>query len=300
MLVQNQVDGLQATTSVVGPRAEIDDSTAPRIVHSPDVFRVEPGKEFSHLAEATLFAPVLNDDEELAGLDRVATLNVRLASQPLNLGPLTDGTRTTSPALSRVHVGDDIRDTSKRMADYTQRGHGLGGGWPEAPQLKIDLASVARVVSAKGPMQFASTHSHVFSVEDWQADVTESLGMLTSLPSVTSRDAGDILAKLQALAAIGHEAGEATNDREVQIRLLRVALGLERRLAIWNAVWRTSQGVTVHLGDIAPSEGFANIVLYAYTEFSNMLRYHGRRTTNGDFCTQFFKAINIAQSDAGM
>lgn len=253
LLVQNQVNGLQATANIVGPRAEIDDSNAPRVVHSPNEFQLDPAKEFSHLAEATLFAPIRNDDEELAGLDRAATLNVRLASRPLTSEQGTYGILKPSPRLSPVHVGDDIRDTSKRMGESTRRGHGLGGGWPEAPQLKIDLESVARIAAAKGISRFASTGSHAFSVENWQADVAESLGMLTSLPSVTSRDAGEILAKLQSLATIGQEAGEATNDREIQIRLLRAVHGLDRRLAIWNAVWRTSQGVTVHLGDIAPS-----------------------------------------------
>ncbi len=251
LVVQNQGNGLQTNATIVGPRAEIDDSTAPRVVHSPNVLQLDPAKEFSYLAEATLFAPIRNDDEELAGLDRAATLNVRLASRPLTSEQATDRILKPTPRLSPVHVGDDIRDMSKRMGEYTRRGHGLGGGWPEAPQLKIDLESVSRIVAANGVARFASTGSHAFSVENWQADVAESLGMLTSLPSVTSRDAGEILAKLQSLATIGHEVGEATNDREIQIRLLRAVHGLERRLAIWNAVWRTSQGVTVHLGDIA-------------------------------------------------
>ena len=263
LLAQSQGKGLRATSDTVDPRTDLEDSASPRAMHSPHALRVDAANEFSRLAEVKLLAPIRNDDEELAGVDRLTTLNARLASQPSHSTIVVETIVVGSRNSAQVHVGDDIRDSTKRIADSSRRGHGLGGGWPETPQLKFDLESVTRVAAQKATTFFASTKVSSFSMEDWQAEVTETLSMLTSLPSITSRDAGPILSKLHALAITGHEAAESFTDREIQIRLLRVAHGLDRRLAIWNAVWRTTQGVTARLGDIDPTGNESGLDAYA-------------------------------------
>ena len=280
LLVQSQGQELSVTTDSVDPRNDLDGTASPRAVHSPHALRVDAANESSRLAEATLFAPVRDDNEELAGVDRTATTSMRLASQANPISNASHPIGSEVKRTSSVHVGDDIRDSTKRIAESARRGHGLGGGWPETPQLKLDLESFARVASRKGTTIFVSLKAPSFSMENWQADVTQTLSMLTALPSVTSRDAGPILSKLQSLATAGHEAGESFSDRELQIRLLRVAHGLDRRLAIWIAVWRTTQGVTARLGDVAPIVNESGIETYLV--HSSQATYQAIAALQGD------------------
>ncbi len=59
-----------------------------------------------------------------------------------------------------------------------------------------------------------------------------------------------MLDQLRSLADIGHEQGEKLEDRELQIRMLRTTHGLDRRLAVWQAVWRTTQGTVLRVSDL--------------------------------------------------
>ncbi len=132
--------------------------------------------------------------------------------------------------------------------------HGLGGGWPETPQLIAELDTLARVASSRVPMHLVSSESVMqpFEIDKWHQSVVSQLATLRKLPSVSSPDAGAVLDQLRALADTGHEQGELLADRELQIRMLRTTHGLDRRLAVWQAVWRTTQGTVLRVSDLGP------------------------------------------------
>ena len=82
--------------------------------------------------------------------------------------------------------------------------------------------------------------------------MVSQLASLRKLPSVSAPEAGAILDQLRSLADIGHQQGETLEDRELQIRMLRTTHGLDRRLAVWQAVWRTTQGTVLRVSDLGP------------------------------------------------
>lgn len=270
LLIQTEGRGLVGDQTLGDAREELDWDDQPRGFHSPHALRMEAENDLTRLAGAKLLAPRLEDNEELAGIDRSGQMINRLASQSISSKSSSAESvgRDSNESLldmtgsagdqTRAYVSDELRSFTKAIGEQTKRGHGIGGGWPETPQLTRDLEMAARVAAQKGLTRFASARVGVmpldFSIDDWQRELKVELKALTSLPSVTSPDAGEVLLRLQRLAEMGREAGELASDRELQIRLLRVTHGLERRLAVWSSVWRTTQGTVVRVSDFATSE----------------------------------------------
>ncbi len=230
------------TKQSVDIRGDLESSARPRAIHSPHALRAELAAPMDLVAEAKLLAPRLNLDEELAGVDRVPQQTAQLAS------------------LSR---DSNLDDEDADQADTAANGlapnrpserHGLGGGWPDTPQLIAELDTLARVAKGRSTGMLVSVDSAVqpMDIEHWQQAVLEQLTALRRLASVSSPEAGDILQRLQALAQAGHAQGEQLEDRELQIRMLRTTHGLDRRLAVWGAVWRTTQGTVLRVSDLGP------------------------------------------------
>ncbi len=270
LLIQSEGRGLTGSAAALDARTDREPAV-PRGMFSPHALRLEATSEIAELAQAKLQAPRRSDTEELAGVERVARPFLQLASQP-SLDKTAEGDTANAGKLqTRVHIGDDVRDTTKRIAEPARRGHGLGGGWPETPQLVRELELLSRVAARNGNVQFASSGlilgertvgTSVLpngNINEWKSSVVDSLAALTALPSVSSPEAGEVLARLQSLAASGHEAGEATENRELQIQLLNTAYAIDRRVAIWNSVWRTTQSTVTRASDLGIGENEALI-----------------------------------------
>jgi len=282
---------LRAVTSL-DARQDVDVITQPRSIHSPHALRMLAANDFALRAEVKLFAPRRDDAEEMAGVERSSTSKTLLASQP-SLG--ASSVSLGSTANVRTHVGDDVRDNSQRSTEMQRRSHGIGGGWPETPQLNRDLEDVVRVAAKKGTIRFASTGRDKFSIEDWWTSVSESLYDLSSLSSVTSPETGPVLTRLQSLATEGHEAAESIDDREIQIRMLRAAHGLDRRIAVWSAVWRTTQGTVLRVSDMSPEEDAANIGDDQIDRMINELRNEANASDDADGWFRFLMIDELAE-----
>ncbi len=132
--------------------------------------------------------------------------------------------------------------------------HGLGGGWPDVPQLFADLKSVAAV--ARRPLDggmrisFAANRSNPLDFDDWQQRVNTELLQLRRLPSISSPESAEILATLETLADEGYLAAEAISDRPTQIVCLRASHALQRRVAVWASVYRATQAPVLFVGDL--------------------------------------------------
>jgi hypothetical protein len=250
LVIQTEGRGLSGPRVSIDARDSFDTTDKPRAFHSPHALRSLAAHERADLAAARLMAPKRLDTEELAGLDRSPKQVMRLASESTKDYASHEELNLRNSWSAKTHVGDDLRDTTKRVAETNRRGHGLGGGWPETPQLMSELESVVWIASRKGISRFVSTSTASFSIDDWKAEVADALASLTALSSVSSEEAGPILDQLRSLAAQGHEAGEAMADRELQIKLLSAAHGIDRRVAIWSSVWRTTQGTVTRISDI--------------------------------------------------
>lgn len=275
-------------------RQDVDATTQPRSIHSPHALRMLAGNEVALQAEVKLFAPRRDDAEEMAGVERSSTSKTRLASQG------STGSSSLSldaTANARTHVGDDVRDDSQRSTDLQRRNHGIGGGWPETPQLNRDLGDVVRVSAQRGTIRFASTGRDTFSIEDWRTNVSDSLRDLSSLSSVTSPETGAVLTRLQSLAKEGHEAAESIEDREIQIRMLRAAHGLDRRIAVWSAVWRTTQGTVQRISDMSPEEDAANISDDEIARLIDELRDEANASDDAHGWFRFLMIDELAESN---
>lgn len=288
LVIQTDGEGLSGDASSVDVRGNLDRESQPRSFHSPHALRNQAANAFDAVAEAKLLAPSRDSNEELAGLERSAVAVGRLASQPLSND---DETSITNGLDARAYISDDLRNFAKRTTDAIKRGHGIGGGWPATPQLDRDLETVVRVASQKGMTRLVSTsvdpNKPNFSINDWQAQVSHQLAALNQLPSVTSPDAGKILASLQTLAVYGNDTAEQIDDRELQIRLLRVTHGLERRLAIWNAVWRTTQGTVIRVSDVAPDADLAALESRQSSQLIDQVRQDALASDDADGWLQF-------------
>lgn len=156
--------------------------------------------------------------------------------------------------IARGYVGDDFgqEDTEHQRASRSR--HGLGGGWPDMPQLIADLRQVAvmsrpqtggAILTAFSPKSLVTT-----DLIAWHNEVDLRLGRLRQLPSIASADSTAILGELEHLAEQGYEAAEAVADRQAQIACLRAAHALARRVAVWNAVHRATLTASSWVGDV--------------------------------------------------
>jgi len=169
-----------------------------------------------------------------------------------------------SRGVARGYDGDD-RGTEETESQRASRSrHGLGGGWPDMPQLTADLRQVAamsRPQNGGARLTAFSTQSSVTT--DWIAwhnEVDFQLAGLRKLPSIASRDSAAILRELERLAAEGDVAAEAVMDRQAQIACLRAAHSLARRVAVWNAVHQATLSASSWVGDLETSWADRNSV----------------------------------------
>ncbi len=279
LVVQSDSSGFPIADDSAGPRDERDFPVKPRAIHSPHALRLEADADASQVATAKLFAPRRLDDEELAGLDRGALTLGSLASQSVSRGIIRSDSETLSSSAANAYSADDQPNVSPNNDSMLRREHGLGGGWPETPKLINDLEFASRVANAKGLTFFASAGPTTFNLPLWHESVAKGIQQLTTLPTVNSAGAGQMLDDLSRLAQEGLAAGDSIGDRETQIRVLRVAQGLQRRLAVWNAVWRTTQGTVTRISDMpATSEGG----MISRKEIGELLVHLGEETLSSD------------------
>jgi len=155
------------------------------------------------------------------------------------------------------YVGDEHQGTETENQRASRSRHGLGGGWPDMPQLIADLRQVDQISRQTPAGIFFTAYSPVTGettdFQAWHADVNQQLATLRRLPSIASTDSTAILASLETLAKMGYEAAESITDRPTQIACLRAAHSLLRRVAIWNAVHRATISASAWAGDIEPT-----------------------------------------------
>lgn len=157
--------------------------------------------------------------------------------------------------LARAFVGDDhqgdVEATEPQRAVRSR--HGLGGGWPDVPQLFAELKSVSSV--ARRPLDgglrisFVSSRSSITDFDQWQQQVNAELLRLRRLPSISSPESADALAALEQLADEGYLAAEAVSDRATQVVCLRASHSLQRRVAIWKSVYQATRSTASWVGD---------------------------------------------------
>lgn len=254
------------TTSEAAKSRQQDSSADPRWLAQRS--RSEPP------VSAELRAPVINRKRELAGLNvggelrPVAAVQTVLAGQAAAHAARRGGSnRGGSSSVTRAqlaepmhrsaedtggasaYVGDRPRAAGRGFEPVRRCRHGLGGGWPETPQLdhQLQQAAVAlnrladhsKLVSLSSDELAdadASDDSAVSGFAAWQDDVRDQLDRLRQLPSITAGPSRDILGQLAALADQGEEAAEALDDRAAQVEYLRAVHALRRRVVVWGAV----------------------------------------------------------------
>lgn len=160
---------------------------------------------------------------------------------------------SASRGIARGYVGDDfgLQDTEKQRASRSR--HGLGGGWPDMPQLIADLRQVAVMSRPRSDnailTAFSSKSTVTTDLIAWHNEVDSQLTRLRALPSIASTDSAAILGDLERLAEAGYEAAEAVADRQAQIACLRAAHSLGRRVAVWNSVHQATLSAASWVGD---------------------------------------------------
>lgn len=206
------------------------------------------------LAAAELRAPRRQVAEELAGLDREtvfrAPVTLQLASASL-VGQA--GVAAGVVTGSRAHVSDEVASAAVGSEAIQRNRHGIGGGWPETPQLVGELRRVASLVGAPraGAVLVKSAPTAVAAIdfEVWQQEVTDELQRLRQLSSIASQESAEVLTRLAQLAERGCLAAETLEDRTTQVACLSAAHALQRRVAVWTAAHRATSAASSWVGD---------------------------------------------------
>lgn len=227
-------------------------------------------------ATAELLAPVVQVEEELAGLDweivgeDSQTIDPRYRMVSASATPsrvaVADATipadakepRLGGEASAEIRIAVANASSDLAMTDRSGRSrHGLGGGWPETPSLLEGLEQIASLVRSEpnaslltSTADSASVHvtdsadsEGVRSLGDWQVDVRHELRQLQSLPSIAAPESWELLAALSRLAQQGLSAAERLDDRATQLVALRTAQALSRRVHVWQAAHRATLSV---------------------------------------------------------
>jgi hypothetical protein len=154
----------------------------------------------------------------------------------------------------RGYVGDDFSPMETESVRASRSRHGLGGGWPDMPQLIADLRQVAvmsRPQTGGAILTAFSSKSNVSTdLIAWHNEVDSQLTRLRSLPSIAATDSMAILSELGRLADEGYQAAEAVADRQAQVACLRAAHSLARRVSVWNAVHQATLSASSWVGDV--------------------------------------------------
>ncbi len=158
-------------------------------------------------ANVSLHAPLLDAQDELAGLEDTF--------EPVGqtVAVATPPTIEVTPAINRTALGDQPN------------------AWPPTPALDAMLNEGFAVVAAR----------------DWIEQVRRGLAELQSYRTLGDQAAGRTLDQLSALSTEGLNAAEQLADRAEQLEWLRIAHSLQRRLAVWEPIWKTTRQQTVQL-----------------------------------------------------
>ncbi|WP_153557323.1 hypothetical protein [Roseimaritima sediminicola] len=173
-------------------------------------------------AAVSLHAPLLPARDEMAGLD-ATTLDAATGSGPFRAA---SGRTTTAPtAAASAGTAGTHTARFRTPQDAAPR------AWPLTPALERMLD--AGIPTADG--------GQLSQGQAWIAEVRAVLDQLRQYNALGDREAGGTLGRLQRLTAEGLADAEALGDRTAQVAWLRVGHALERRLAVWMAVWQTTR-----------------------------------------------------------
>ncbi|TWU37207.1 hypothetical protein [Novipirellula artificiosorum] len=120
-------------------------------------------------------------------------------------------------------------------------------GWPVTHRLDQQLIELQQMAESKingrtaaqtedDQVPFAPTPMQ--QVSTWTKQVRQTLEQLRMLPRLGQVEAGGLIDQLDQRFNEGHEAAEAMQDREAQIRWLHACYAVERRVAIWKPIWQ--------------------------------------------------------------
>lgn len=138
------------------------------------------------------------------------------------------------------------------------------GGWPAAPAL---VESLDRLLEE-------STSSDM-ALQQWHAAVTEQLMGLWGLDSLSSEDSLGYLQQLDTLVNDGELLAETIEDRDTAYKLRSTLYALQRRVAIWQAVWQALQRPDVYLVDLNTASVSASQILSTVNEVKELLAKTG-------------------------
>ncbi|QEG38616.1 hypothetical protein [Roseimaritima ulvae] len=164
-------------------------------------------------ANVSLHAPLLDAQDEMAGLDA--------AFEPFEpFGSVGQTVAVAKPVSTEVTPA--IRRTTS---------DGRSNAWPPTPALDAMLTDGLEVVAARG----------------WIERVRDGLAELQSYRTLGDHAAGQTLDQLSTLSTEGLAAAEQLADRGEQLKWLRLAHSLQRRLAVWQPIWNTTRQHSMQL-----------------------------------------------------
>ncbi len=150
--------------------------------------------------------------------------------EPISLGQAPAAKQT--PDAQPESAARDVAAANQHKGDTHP------AGWPEAAALHEMLNDLAGIATAG---DFPSAQDGAFADDPaarWAGQVDSRLRRLQSFDWLGDPDAGSTLQQLATFAEAGLQLAEQVDDRQLQIQWLRTAHGLNRRLAVWGAVWK--------------------------------------------------------------
>ena len=173
-----------------------------------------------------------------------------------NLGDLaarSDQEPEPIPAVSGAEITQP--ESPREVADVNP------ASWPLTPKLDEQLDRLAALSIRLLP----SETNHLVSLPvshdpltEWSQSVSDRLAQLRSLDRLGNPRAADLLSELEQLVDQGLADAELVSDRETQIAWLQTAHALQRRVNVWQPVFRVISDEfqidpTIHHAPVIPS-----------------------------------------------
>lgn len=114
--------------------------------------------------------------------------------------------------------------------------------WPTAVQLERQLATLVKVASPTRPADDTSWVSDAGpsapeTAAGWTADVLATLRRLADIDRIDAPEAERWIGDLRQRGEVGLRLAETRADRDEQREWLRAAHAVNRRVAVWEAIW---------------------------------------------------------------
>lgn len=223
------------TDTAENPNALAPATNAVEAIESLDVS--DKGESPEAPADGTEVFPSLSELEFSPTVEPLSPGDMQLPSGLVPNAELPDST------VPKKDVGrtPKSQQAKKIRVISPPESHATFAGWPQTVALDDQLSRLMNGTPSE--------------IQQWAADVAESLSQLQAMTRLADSEAGVLIDRLHRLALAAQSRAEALKNRQHRVSWLLASHALERRTRVWKLIWRLGQPrwmVTDEVIEVAP------------------------------------------------